>query len=479
MMEIPLLHRLVLICQACRMVSARTAVRLTATLVDSEPRIWRRLEVDASMTLDQVHLVLQTAFDWQDAHLHLFSDEDPDWWMSSDDVRRVPTRWGSESDIFDGIATQRETNARLGDVLTVTSRPLLYEYDAGDGWTHLLEFNDLVAARAEVPGAILLDGERRGPLEDSGGISGYMEKLAILADPSRPEHGAIAAWVSSISPPWRPFRPDEVAFDAINAELRALFPAALDRPSRTTTLDQRLLAKIPNGLRRDFRAYLSDAVSGGPDIVDDATAERMVRPYQWLIRRIGMEGVALSAAGWMPGQLVTDAMRELDWGWRWYGLMNRESHTAPVRHLRETAMRFGLLRKLKGRLVLSVAARACLDDPHALWKLLAAGIANSRDDEVTRDAVALLMVEVAAGRMGDSRSDSGPIPYGLGVLGWRDGESWGAISADTAHDLTLDTSRALDFIDVYVRGEGPLGGSIGVTDGGRAFARAVLHSVVR
>ncbi|MDE8670514.1 hypothetical protein PY310_18195 [Pseudarthrobacter sp. H3Y2-7] len=37
-------------------------------LVDSEPEIWRSLEIRSSMTLDQVHQVLQAAFGWEDAH---------------------------------------------------------------------------------------------------------------------------------------------------------------------------------------------------------------------------------------------------------------------------------------------------------------------------------------------------------------------------------------------------------------------------
>ena len=347
----------------------------------------------------------------------------------------------------------------------------------------MLEFNELVPARAEVPRAILLDGERRGPLQNSGGVYGYTEKLAALSDSTHPNHAEIASWVDWVTGPWRSFRPEEVAFDAINAELRAVFPAALDRPTRSTTLDQVVLAEIPDGIRRDFRAYLATAVSSGPHLVDDETAEAMVRPYLWLIRRIGLEGVTLSAAGWMPSQIVSDAVRDLDWRWRWYGVMNRESQTLPVLQLRETATQFGLVRKLKGRLVLSVAARACLDDPQALWRVLAQGIANSRGGEVTRDALSLLAVEVAAGRTVEfdrnGNSESQPIPYGLGILGWRGGDGWGPITTAETHGILFDAVQAFDFMDAFVRAAKHSDGLVGVTDGGRAFARAILQSVVK
>lgn len=455
-----------------------SVIQLNAVLYGSEPAVWRRLEIDASLTLDQVHLVLQTAFDWRDAHLHRFTDEAPDGRMQGRALRRVPLSWGSPDLVDDGLAMRPETDVTLGEVLTATSGPLVYEYDSGDGWTHVLEYVESAPGRLEAAGAILLDGERRGPLEDSGGVGGYAEKLAILSDPTHPDHAEITEWVSWVSGPWRPFRPDEVAFDAINAELRALFPAALDRSVRAKQLGQRLLAKVPDGVRRDFRWYLESALAGGPHLVDDATAELMVRPYQWLIRRIGVEGFTLTAAGWMPGHVVNDAMRELGWESRWYGAMNRENQTMPVLDLRATATRFGLIRKVKGRLVLTVAAKACLDDTYALWRLLATGIAHARGAEAARDATGLFAVEVAAGRSVLWASESEPITYGLEAMGWRASDGWSAVPPEVAQDKSADAWRAFDFMNVFSQNDGLSVRNGEVTEGGRAFARAVLLSDV-
>ncbi|WP_255469953.1 plasmid pRiA4b ORF-3 family protein [Pseudarthrobacter sp. NamE2] len=46
-------------------------------LIESEPEIWRQLEIRDSLTLDQVHQVLQTASGWEDAHLHRFTADYP------------------------------------------------------------------------------------------------------------------------------------------------------------------------------------------------------------------------------------------------------------------------------------------------------------------------------------------------------------------------------------------------------------------
>lgn len=40
------------------------------------PDIWRKFEIRSSTALNQVHQVLQTAFDWEDAHLHRFTTGD-------------------------------------------------------------------------------------------------------------------------------------------------------------------------------------------------------------------------------------------------------------------------------------------------------------------------------------------------------------------------------------------------------------------
>jgi hypothetical protein len=45
---------------------------LKVTLRRSKPPIWRRVEVASSLTLDELHLVIQAAFAWENYHLHVF-----------------------------------------------------------------------------------------------------------------------------------------------------------------------------------------------------------------------------------------------------------------------------------------------------------------------------------------------------------------------------------------------------------------------
>lgn len=55
----------------------RTQHTVHVQLHGSEPAIFRRIEVDGSMTLARFHHVLQAALGWTDSHLHLYMDRKP------------------------------------------------------------------------------------------------------------------------------------------------------------------------------------------------------------------------------------------------------------------------------------------------------------------------------------------------------------------------------------------------------------------
>lgn len=51
----------------------RTSYLIRCELEDSDPLVWRELEIRSDTTLDVLHWVLQEAFAWEDRHLHRFS----------------------------------------------------------------------------------------------------------------------------------------------------------------------------------------------------------------------------------------------------------------------------------------------------------------------------------------------------------------------------------------------------------------------
>lgn len=201
--------------------------RLRVHLVDSDPEIWRLIEIDADLRLDQVHNALQTVMGWEDAHLHNFEDRDP--YTRWKPGQPEPRRWGPEFLREDDDDLLPEEGYTLRDVLTEDS-PLFYVYDLGDSWQHCLTLIEILPKIPSNNPVTVIRGERRCPLEDSGGIGGYEELLHVIADPTHEYHHDQAEWVAEMTGhPARLFDPAAFDEDATNRELQELFAAPKTR----------------------------------------------------------------------------------------------------------------------------------------------------------------------------------------------------------------------------------------------------------
>lgn len=145
-------------------------LRVRVDLVGAKPPIWRRLELSSSLYLDELHEVLQEAFDWDDTHLHQFavgSTFDPGvegYLCPFDEEEGEP-----------GVPTRE---VRLDELLVEPGDRLDYVYDFGDGWEHVLKLEAVLERGPDAPWARCTGGRREAPPEDSGGLWGYEEALA-------------------------------------------------------------------------------------------------------------------------------------------------------------------------------------------------------------------------------------------------------------------------------------------------------------
>lgn len=172
-------------------------LRVRVHLVGSAPEVWRLIEVDGDVRLDEFHEVLQIVMGWQDCHLHDFEDTDP-FVRWSPKVGSEPRRWGpaflgeEDEDIL------AEEDFTLRQVLSEAD-PLFYTYDFGDRWVHSIALIETILKSPSDPSALVVRGEGRCPLEDSGGIDGYQELLTVLKDTSHEEHTELADWVTGMT----------------------------------------------------------------------------------------------------------------------------------------------------------------------------------------------------------------------------------------------------------------------------------------
>ena len=156
-------------------------------LRDSEPSIWRQVEVPTSITLKVLHDIVQIVMGWADYHLWEFAIGDRRYGPPSDED------WGA-TPLADAA------KVRLRDVLRSPETVIDYHYDFGDDWELLLTATDI---RQGEPGGSYphyVGGERNGPPEDCGGIPGFYEKLEALGDPDHPDHQEVTEWLGDYDP---------------------------------------------------------------------------------------------------------------------------------------------------------------------------------------------------------------------------------------------------------------------------------------
>ena len=178
--------------------------QLKITLRDCKPPIWRRIVVRADMKLDRLHRVIQTAMGWSDCHLHQF--------VVGRVFYGVPDR---ERDDF-GTETLNEKRYTVADLAPVAKRKFIYEYDFGDSWEHEVLVEQVLPPDADFKHPVCLAGANASPPEDCGGIPGYYDLLAALADPKHEQHEEMKEWVGG------GWDAKQFSLEATNARLKRL-----------------------------------------------------------------------------------------------------------------------------------------------------------------------------------------------------------------------------------------------------------------
>ncbi len=206
------------------MATKRDIYQLKVTLEGTDPPIWRRLLTPPFITLAMLHEVLQTAMGWNDSHLHEFRFG----------VRRFG-RLATEDRLMGLPAVQSERGVRLSSLLSRTGSKAEYTYDFGDAWEHsiLLE-KQVLCGSGTYP--VCTGGELAAPPEECGGIHGYYEFLAAMADGGHPRHEELREWYGG------DFDPEFFSVDEVNRKLTFAMQQRRDKKlrkgSRAGLIDQ-------------------------------------------------------------------------------------------------------------------------------------------------------------------------------------------------------------------------------------------------
>ncbi|WP_345428988.1 plasmid pRiA4b ORF-3 family protein, partial [Pseudonocardia xishanensis] len=166
---------------------------LEIVLAGVRPSVRRRVQVPGEIDLAVLHEVVQSAVGWTNSHLHEFEI--------------AGRRYGMPDPDWPGQDVVDESKGKLFRLVKQGDR-FGYVYDFGDNWAHEITVDKVLGAEPGVRYPRCVAGQGACPPEDVGGIWGYEEFQAVMADPSHPDHDERREWAGGEFDPHR-FDPAE------------------------------------------------------------------------------------------------------------------------------------------------------------------------------------------------------------------------------------------------------------------------------
>lgn len=182
--------------------------QIKITLDRLNPAIWRRVEVPDNYTLGDLHMVIQIAMGWGDAHLHEFVVNKQRYSMVYDEMAQGA---------FAEAEAEDEDEVYLSDVILKKGQKFRYTYDFGDDWQHTLSVEKMLPVDPARVYPVCTGGEHACPPNDVGGAPGYVNFVQAMLNVEHPDHADMVEWYGPT------FDPYAFNLDAVNDALRATF----------------------------------------------------------------------------------------------------------------------------------------------------------------------------------------------------------------------------------------------------------------
>ena len=129
-------------------------------ITDSEPPIWRRLQVDAEITFSELHDIIQIAFQTE------FNSEEYEFLINQVKV----FDFGAEIDTGQNPELKDSNDTFLDEYLTLTGTRFIYSCDSEDHAKYLIVLEKILSDAEDIDHPRCLDGEGTSPHADSAGF---------------------------------------------------------------------------------------------------------------------------------------------------------------------------------------------------------------------------------------------------------------------------------------------------------------------
>jgi len=185
-------------------------------LAGIRPFIWRRIQVPETYSFWDLHVAIQDAMGWDDAHLHEFVILSP---VLKEEVKiGIPIDNAFLRDPF----LHAGWEMKIADYFTQEKTSATYVYDFGDGWVHKVTLEKILPRQKCTKYPICVKGKRACPPEDCGAIGGYYNLLEIISNPEHERYKEMTEWFGEEFDPEH-FDVKDVHFDNPDERYRNAF----------------------------------------------------------------------------------------------------------------------------------------------------------------------------------------------------------------------------------------------------------------
>lgn len=168
------------------------------TLIDTQPDIWRTIQVPDNYSFWDLHVAIQDAMGWLDYHLHEFNV------MKGNELIRIgmpDEEFGDTKNLLGWEVNIKTYFEKVGSIAR-------YSYDFGDGWEHQIKLEAIMPADISINYPNCIAGERACPPEDCGGVVGFEELLETLLHGKATEKKELNQWLKNHAKNYYPYLPE-------------------------------------------------------------------------------------------------------------------------------------------------------------------------------------------------------------------------------------------------------------------------------
>jgi len=98
-------------------------------------------------------------------------------------------------DMLQQPSVQPDWTIKVSDVVNQSDLPILYVYDFGDDWRHMVMYEGGAQLDRSIKYPRCVSGARKCPPEDCGGVHGFIELLEAIRDPKHERHRELLEWL--------------------------------------------------------------------------------------------------------------------------------------------------------------------------------------------------------------------------------------------------------------------------------------------